>query len=89
MSGPSEGLKTELLSLLATLSYYRFFGVLALGFAVWSFRGRPRWPAWVALAASGVALLVSAITMWLDGAIIDEKRDSEVALITFKEVAIR
>jgi len=59
----SEVLKSELLDLLATLRYYRLFGVMALGFVVWSFRGRPRWPAWVALAASGVALFVSAIVM--------------------------
>lgn len=59
----SEELRSELLDVLATLNYYRLFGVLALGFAVWSFRGRPRWPAWVALAASGVALFVSAIVM--------------------------
>ena len=60
-SGLNEDLRAELLDLLATLNYYRIFSVLALAFAIWSFRGRPRWPAWLALAASGVALFVSAI----------------------------
>lgn len=62
-SGLNEGTKAALLDLLATVNYYRVFSLLALAFAIWSFRGRPRWPAWLALAASGLALFVSAIIM--------------------------
>ncbi|NIR44664.1 MAG: hypothetical protein GWN99_10195 [Gemmatimonadetes bacterium] len=62
-SALSEGTRAELLDLLARLNYYRIFSILALAFAIWSFRGRPRWPAWLALAASGLALFVSAIVM--------------------------
>jgi hypothetical protein len=58
MSEPPEAVFT----VLGHLSMLRLvFSVLALVWAVWSFRGAPRWAAWTALGFAVVALLSNAV----------------------------
>jgi hypothetical protein len=49
-----EDLRRPTLHVLAGLEIYRIVALFALVFAIWTFRGRPRWLAWVALS---IALL--------------------------------
>jgi hypothetical protein len=56
----SEDLRRPLLQVLNSLEIYRVVALLALGFAVWSFKGKPRWLAWIALP---LALLAVALAL--------------------------
>ncbi len=51
-----EDLRGPTLQVLNGLEIYRIVALFALVFAVWTFRGRPRWLAWVALP---IALLTA------------------------------
>jgi hypothetical protein len=45
----SEDLRHPASEVLNGLEVYRLVALFALAFAVWAFRGQPRWIAWVAL----------------------------------------
>ena len=58
----TESLRGAVLGVLNCLELYRVIALVALGFAVWAFRGKPRWVAWIALPlallACGSALVI-------------------------------
>lgn len=57
----TEDLKSSLLTVLYRLEVYRVLGVFAMIWALWALRGRPRWPAWTALAFSLIALFLATM----------------------------
>jgi membrane-associated PAP2 superfamily phosphatase len=57
----SPGLRGAALHVLNGLEIYRVVAVVALVFAVWAFRGRPRWLAWVALPVSLLTIMTALL----------------------------
>ena len=59
----SPELKSALFKLLTGLEFYRLFGLVSLGFWIWSLRGRPRIASWLMLPAVVLGLLASIVVM--------------------------
>ena len=57
----SEDLRRPALQVLNGLEIYRIVAILALIFAVWAFRGRPRWVAWVALPIALLSMMIAVV----------------------------
>ncbi len=56
-----EDLRRPALQVLNGLEIYRIVALIALVFAVWTFRGRPRWLAWVALPIALLTVMAALI----------------------------
>ena len=61
ISEMSGSLARDLSILLWQLEAYRFGALLALGFGIWALCRRPRWPGFVAIAVSVLAVLAALI----------------------------
>jgi len=58
-----EAARSQLFVILGRLEWYRVGGLLALFFAVWALQFRPRWPGWIALSASLLAVVAAMLIM--------------------------
>lgn len=58
-----DPLKTDLFRLLGYLAVYQLTGLLAAGFAAWTFRAHPRWVRWACLPLGLVSLGMAFMLM--------------------------
>ena len=61
ISEMSDSLARDLSILLWELEAYRFGALFAVGFGIWALCRRPRWPGFIAIAVSLLAVLAALI----------------------------